>query len=130
MVSLDLSDRYGTRRGGQRIVLVTVTVAIGVVALGWLAWTAWFHSTPQVTSEMQTFSVVDQHQATTVVAVRLDPDVEANCKVRALAADHVVVGEKNFTPTDGRNEVTIRTAREATSVDLVGCTAPDQSRPR
>jgi hypothetical protein len=129
-VSLDLSDRYGTRRTGQRTVLIIVSVLIAVISLVWLGWATWFHSTPGVTSEMQTFTVLDEHAARTVIAVRVDDGVEANCKVRALAQDHVVVGEQNFVPQDGRNTVEIRTDRLASSVELVGCTAPGQNRPR
>ena len=69
-----------------------------------------------------------------MVAVdRRDDDVDATCLVRAFAEDHTVVGELSWTP-DGEaqqsDEVSIRTERRATSVELVGCTTEDQSRPR
>jgi len=55
---------------------------------------------------------------------------DASCRVRALAEDKTAVGELAFTPVDGVNEVVIRTERRATSVEKLGCTAPDQPRPR
>ena len=54
----------------------------------------------------------------------------ASCRVRAFAEDHTTVGEISFTPAQGRNDVEIRTERRATSIDLIGCTTPDQERPR
>ena len=54
----------------------------------------------------------------------------ASCTLRAFAEDHSTVGELAFEPVDGRNEVTLRTERRATSVTLLGCTAPGQPRPR
>jgi hypothetical protein len=66
-----------------------------------------------------------------VIVVALDADAEdAKCRVQAVAPDHSVVGELTFTPVDGRNEVSVRTEREATSVAGLGCTADGQSRPQ
>ncbi|HEY9564539.1 MAG TPA: DUF4307 domain-containing protein [Nocardioides sp.] len=129
-MSLDLSDRYGTRRSGQRVVLIAASAVLTVVFLVWLGWVAWFHASPEVQSEMMGFTIQGEHTATAVVSVELSDVDDANCKLRALAQDHVVVGEHNFSPVDGRNEVEIRTDRKADSIDLVGCTSPDQPRPR
>lgn len=129
-VSVDLSDRYGTGRSRQRVVVVSIAVAVSVVFLGWLAWATWSHSTPDVSSQLGNYKVIDVHTVKVSADIHLEDDVEANCLVRALAADHAVVGELNFRPDDGHNEVTVRTEREATSVDLVGCTTKDQNRPR
>ena len=62
-----------------------------------------------------------------------DESVHATCLLRAFAEDHAVVGELSFTPEYGAEQPlvqTIRTERRATSVDLVGCTAPGEPRPR
>ena len=81
-------------------------------------------------SDLAGYDIAGEHAATAVVEVSLDEGVDASCRVRALAEDHSIVGELAFTPTDGRNEVDVRTERRATSVELVGCTTPDQQRPR
>jgi hypothetical protein len=102
-----------------------------------LGWTALFHGDPQVSSELVTFTVDDEHQVTARVDVRIDDeDVVATCLLRAIAEDHTVVGEVHFDVTaadleDGHVlEQVIRTERRATSVDQVGCTTADQPRPR
>ena len=107
-----------------------LAVVLAVVGLTWLGWTAWFHGSPDVRSEVVTFDVTSDHQVEARVDVQLADGVEASCRVRALAEDKTAVGELAFTPVDGPNEVVIRTERRATSVEKLGCTSPDQPRPR
>ena len=85
-------------------------------------------------SNLQSFDVVDRHTAKATVVVDKSEDVTASCLVRAVGADHSVVGELNFEVRGdsgtSRQDVRVRTEREATSVELVGCTTADQPRPR
>ena len=80
-----------------------------------------------------TYSIDGEHEVTARVAVSLeDEDVRATCLLRAFAEDHTVVGELSFTPEHGADqplEETVRTERRATSLELVGCTAPGQPGP-
>jgi len=73
-------------------------------------------------------------RSTARIAVRFgDDSVRATCLLRAYAEDHSVVGELSFTPEHDATqpiEETVRTERRATSVELIGCTAPGQPRPR
>jgi hypothetical protein len=118
----------------RRRVLLAV-IAVVVLTFGvWLAWTVYEQSTPSVTSELESFEIVDDHTVTAVLAVALDSsDVKASCTLRAYAEDHTIVGELGFTPDAslGRRQVqTIRTDRRATSVESLGCTAPGQDQAR
>lgn len=125
-----LADRYGAPAPWRRPAAVGLAVVLAVVGLTWLGWTAWFHGSPDVRSEVVTFEVTGDHQVEARVDVRLADGVDASCRVRALAEDKTAVGELAFTPIDGVNEVVIRTERRATSVEKLGCTTPDQPRPR
>ena len=129
-----LAQRYGAPAPWRRRALITASVALTAVFLAWLAWSVYEHATPKVTSELETFSVEDDHTVTAVLVVSLDSaDVKASCTLRAYAEDHTTVGELTFTPDPGkgrRQVQTIRTERRATSVEKVGCTAPGQDRPR
>jgi hypothetical protein len=129
-----LAQRYGAPAPWRRRALVTASVALTVVFLAWLAWSVYEHATPKVTSELETYSIEDEHTATAVLVVSLDSaDVKASCTLRATAEDHTTVGELTFTPdpSTGRRQVQeIRTERLATSVESLGCTAPGQDRPR
>lgn len=138
MTSRDLLDqRYGRSRPALRVATIAVTAALAATFGGWLAWTAWFHGAPDVRSTLVGYEVTGPHEVVARVDVRLkDSTVEASCKLRAIAEDHTVVGELNFTlPGDdfdgaGTVQRTIRTQRLATAVEMVGCTTPDQPRPR
>ena len=130
-----MAGRYGGQTPRRRRAVIVASGVVGVLALAWLAWAGWSQITPDVESNLQSFEVVDSHsvEATVVVDVRAE-DVTANCLVRAVGTDHSVVGERNFEVTGdsgaSRHDVTLRTERRATSVELIGCTSPDQSRPR
>ena len=130
-----MAGRYGDQTPRRRRAVILASGVVGVLALAWLAWAGWSQSTPDVESNLQSFEVVDSHsvEATVVVDIRSE-GVTANCLVRAVGTDHSVVGERNFEVTGdsgvSRHDVTLRTERRATSVELIGCTSPDQSRPR
>ena len=128
-----LADRYGRPAPWRRTAVVVGSGLVGVLGLTWLAWSTLFHATPDVSSEIVGWEVVDDHAITARIDVVLRgdaEDLEATCQVRAIAADHTVVGEASFVPEDGRNEVEVRTERRATSVESVGCTSADQRRAR
>ncbi len=132
----DLAGRYGSPRRTQRMTLVAVVVALAVAGLAWLLWAGLGMSNPLVQSQLVSFSAPHPHSVTARVTVaRRDSDVVANCVLRAAAADHSVVGELTFTvgpggPAKTTQDQVVRTERVATSVELLGCTAPGQKRPR
>jgi hypothetical protein len=126
-----LTERYAAQPSAWSKAFLAVCLALVVLLGGWLVWAIWVHSTPEVTSKLATWDIVDEHTATATVQVRLRPDAaNARCLLRAYAEDHTVVGDASFEPEDGRNEVTIRTEREATSVERIGCTADGQNDAR
>ena len=132
----DLAKRYGAPRGRPRPAVVAGVVVLAAAALAWLAWTILFHGRPLAQSELISFEIGDEHSAVaTLTVVRRTADVEASCLLRATAADHSIVGELNFTVASEKAATvtltrTVRTEREATSVDLLGCVAEGQNRRR
>lgn len=126
-----LAERYGKRAFSRRtLVALAVTTPIIVVIAVMGAWAGLDSASPEVKSNQLTFEIVDEHTARTTVQVRMDDDVEAECRVRAIAADKTSVGDLAFTPVPGRNDVVVRTERRATSVEHIGCTTEDQNRAR
>ena len=131
----DLTQRYGAPSAGRRRVVVAGAVVLVVAALAWLAWVAVFHSRPVVTSQLVGFEVRGQHAAAASFEVaRRDPSVRATCVLRAMSADHHTVGVLSVPvdsgPATGRVTSVVRTERRATTVELVGCSGGDQTRPR
>ena len=126
----DLEQRYGAPRRWQRPVTVALVATLAAVALGGLAWTAWYHATPDAESELVSYDVVDDHEARARLQVTLADGATATCRLRAFAEDRTIVGELAFAPVDGVNDVVVRTERRADSVEKVGCIAEGQDRPR
>jgi Domain of unknown function (DUF4307) len=131
----DLQERYRGPRARTRVVALVLIVALVGSGISFLAWAVLFHGTPAATSELASWEVRDDHLVVANVAVERESQfVEASCRLRAIAADHTVVGEVTVPVTDGPErqalEVEIRTERLATSVENLGCTAPGQPRPR
>ena len=130
-----LGERYGSTSRSTRRLLGLLGALLGLAALGWLAWVIWFQSTPDVQSTMRSYEVTGPHSATARVVVHTrSANVRANCTLRAFGEDHTVVGERNFQVTGltgaEHRQVDLRTERQATSVELVGCTSERQRRPR
>lgn len=132
----DLATRYGAPRPLRKRALVACTVVAAVAGLCWLVWVMLVHGRPAAQSSLISFDPVGQHAVEArFIVVRRSSEVEASCLVRALAADHTVVGELDVTvgadqPVRTTLERTVRTEREATSVEMVGCTADGQNRRR
>jgi hypothetical protein len=131
----DLATRYGSPSRARRPVVVGLVVLLAVAGLAWLFWVIAYHGRPQVTSEMVGFEVDGQHAVVArFTVVRRDADVPASCLLRAYADDHAVVGEATVpvagAQTNRSVSTSVRTERRATTVDLVGCTAPGQKQAR
>lgn len=129
-----LAERYGAPAPWQRRAVLAASVLVTLVAAAWVVWALAAHTTPEVTSQLETYSIDGEHAVTAVVVVSLSAeDVEASCLLRAFSEDHNTVGELAFRPDPdaGQRQVQeLRTERRATSVELVGCTTADQPRPR
>ncbi len=122
-----LERRYGTHRPKRRLAMVVVTVLVGGVGLGWLAWAAIFHANPAVDADVASFDVKSVHRVDATVEVRVrDSDSSGTCVLRASAQDHSVVGEHRFrvdSSTGRETTVRVRTERKAVTVEVVDCTA-------
>jgi len=127
------ADRYGAPAPWRRRALIGAVAVVVLAFGGWVAWAGLDAADPDVESELIGYDVVDEHTTTVDVQVGFGADdVVATCRVRVSADDGLVVGELSFTatPDDGtRYRPEVRTERRGDSVE-VGCTTPDQSRPR
>ena len=126
-----IAERYAAPPAWRRRAIVGAVVVLALVALAWVGWAAYEQATPKVQSQLSGFHVVDAHTVTARVDVDLASGTTgASCTVEALADDHSMVGELHFRPHAGVNDVTVRTERRATTVDVPGCIADGQDRPR
>ena len=126
-----IAQRYTSQPSVWPKVFLAVGVVLSFVLAGWLAWAVYVHSTPEVTSELPRWKVVDDHTVTATLQVDLrSGSTDPRCLLRAYAEDHTVVGDASFVPRNGTNDVTIRTERRATSVEKIGCTTAAQNDAR
>lgn len=129
----DLAARYGRPAPWRRRVLLGSAAVVVLAFGGWLGWATLAQADPDVASGDLTFTIVDDGTALARFTVEAKAGVDATCTVRAYAEDHTLVGSASFRPDPGPGGVVeqrVRTERRATTVELVGCTAPGQGRPR
>ena len=115
--STDLAQRYGAPSPVRKKLVLSLVMLLTVLSAWWVSSTMLFHANPQVSSRLIGFDIVDEHTVEVEVQVQLDEIDEAQCLVRALSRDKSVVGELEFGGIDGQQEVTVRTEREATSIE-------------
>lgn len=131
-----LDERYGTAGPSRHKGVVALAVVVVAAGLSWLVWAMLEQGRPDAQSAMVGFEADGPHAAVaTFDVVRRSTDVEASCLLRAFSADHAIVGEANVVVGPGGEErqrltETVRTEREATSVEMVGCVTEEQRRRR
>lgn len=123
--------RYSAKPAWWSKIFIAIFGAVFVALAVWLVWVIAMKSNPSVSSTMATWKVEDQHSVTVTINVKLDEGAKnPRCVLSAYAEDHFTVGESSFVPSNGMNTVVIRTEREATSVEAIGCTADGQNDSR
>jgi len=131
-----LDERYGTSSPSRRKGVVALAVVVAAAGLSWLVWAMLEQGRPDAQSAMVGFEAEEPHAAVaTFDVVRSSTEIEASCLLRAFSADHAIVGEANVVVGPGGDErqrltETVRTERQATSVEMVGCVTEEQRRRR
>jgi hypothetical protein len=121
----DLVERYGKQPSQWRPIGIGLVAAVAVGFGAWVTWAAVVHGSPAVDGDLILFDITNSHEVSATVDIRLKEDTEATCRLRALAEDKYPVGELAFDPHNGRNKVVVRTEREASSLELLGCSVKD-----
>jgi hypothetical protein len=114
-----------------RPILAIAVVVLAAVFLGWLVWTASVHSTPAVSGQVTSYTVLsDREIAVTLTVDRPDPSRAAVCNVVAQAEDFQAVGalDRVQIPAVEQRVVdvtfTLKTLRRATTASVKSCSLP------
>lgn len=120
-----IAARYPSRRPldvavGAAVAVILLTIGAIFVASGFI------QSNPPVTAMVRAFEIAPQTASADIVVQRGDPSRPARCDVYAQAANFERVGEVTLDVPAGPDELTlvhvsIRTVREATTVQIAGC---------
>lgn len=135
MSSTDLAARYGTSESPGRRWLRGAVVVLVLAFGGWLTWVTVVQADPDVASGNLTWDddATTDNEITARFSVDMADDVrEATCTLNAYGIDRTVVGSLTFVVPRGtsRVEQSVATERKAVRLELIGCTAPGQNRPR
>jgi hypothetical protein len=126
-----LADRYRSGSAWARNAVLVAGAVVVAAAIGWFVWAIWLHSHPKVGSSMDSWELQGPNAVKVTADVHIyDAAAHPSCTVLAYAEDHFTVGFQTFTPISGRQTITIKTERAATSVDWRGCTANGQKDPQ
>ena len=68
-MTTDLAERYGAPSPVRRRLALGALVLVVVALAGWLGWTALFHASPPVESQLVAYDIVDENRATAVLSV-------------------------------------------------------------
>ena len=121
--------RYGRssdERADRKLKIVGSVLGVGLLALvGWFGYD--YVAGQSVSGELIKFKRVSASEVEVHLEVRKDADAAGTCTLRSRAEDGAEVGRKDvrFEGSEKRIDrvVTVRTTAEATSAELVGCTA-------
>jgi len=121
-----MEERYGVRSPRHRTLTVLAVGGVAAVALGWLLWVAWAHSTPDVSGELRSFFVVSEHRVDVLIDIQRADGDAVTCLVKAQAPDHSIVAEDEVEVPAGDAgnlvfEASIKTERKATSASVTNC---------
>ena len=90
-------------------------------ALGWLGWSAWFHSRPALTIQEIAFTITSESSTELRYEVtRREPDRPVVCVLRALDSSGAVVGEVREAISGEVGEAASSTAARRTVVATLG----------
>jgi len=90
-------------------------------ALGWLGWSAWFHSRPALTIQEIAFTITSESSTELRYEVtRREPDRPVVCVLRALDSSGAVVGEVREAIPGEVGEAALSTAARRTVVATLG----------
>jgi len=119
----DYNDRYGIKKGQNR---VGFAVLIAIAGIGWLTWAGLHHSNPPIRVQLISFTVISDRE--TSIRYSVDRDgVEGPVVCTLIARDYYknIVGQLDEEIPAGQGKIEQRTSVatriEAVNADVLGC---------
>ena len=118
-------ERYGVTKATRWPALALVVAILGI---GWLMWSALYHSNPPLRSQLVSFTIADDRSASVRYFIeRQDSNQVVVCTLIARDFDKSVVGQIDQEIPAGKSKVelvtVVPTRSEAVNADVSSCRA-------
>ena len=118
-------ERYGVAKATR---WPAIALVVGIVGIGWLMWSALYHSNPSLRSQLVSFTITDDRAASVRYFIeREDSKQVVVCTLIARDFDKNIVGQIDQEIPAGKSKVelvtTVPTRSEAVNADVSSCRA-------
>jgi hypothetical protein len=118
-------ERYGASKPTR---WPAIALLVGVVGIGWLMWSALYHSNPSLRSQLVSFTITDDRAASVRYFIeREDSNQVVVCTLIARDFDKNIVGQIDQEIPAGKSKVelvtNVPTRSEAVNADVSSCRA-------
>jgi hypothetical protein len=123
--AFNYEERYGVAKATR---WPAIALVVAIVGIGWLMWTALYHSNPSLRSQLVSFTIADDRSASVRYFIeRQDSNQVVVCTLIARDFDKSVVGQIDQEIPAGKSKVelvtVVPTRSEAVNADVSSCRA-------
>ena len=118
-------ERYGVTKATR---WPAIALVVGILGIGWLVWSALYHSNPPLRSQLVSFTITDDRAASVRYFIeRQDSNQVVVCTLIARDFDKNIVGQIDQEIPAGKTKVElvteVPTRSEAVNADVTSCRA-------
>jgi hypothetical protein len=118
-------ERYGVAKATH---WPAIALVVGILGIGWLVWSALYHSNPPLRSQLVSFTITDDRAASVRYFIeRQDSNQVVVCTLIARDFDKNIVGQIDQEIPAGKTKVElvteVPTRSEAVNADVSSCRA-------
>jgi hypothetical protein len=118
-------ERYGVTKATR---WPAIALGVGILGIGWLVWSALYHSNPPLRSQLVSFTITDDRAASVRYFIeRQDSNQVVVCTLIARDFDKNIVGQIDQEIPAGKTKVElvteVPTRSEAVNADVSSCRA-------
>ena len=123
--AFNYEERYGVAKATR---WPAIALVVAIVGIGWLMWTALYHSNPSLRSQLVSFTITDDRSASVRYFIeRQDSNQVVVCTLIARDFDKNIVGQIDQEIPAGKSKVelvtVVPTRSEAVNADVSSCRA-------
>jgi hypothetical protein len=123
--AFNYEERYGAAKSTR---WPAIALVVAILGIGWLMWSALYHSNPSLRSQLVSFAITDDRSASVRYFIeRADSNQVVVCTLIARDFDKNVVGQIDQEIPAGKSKVelvtVVPTRSEAVNADVSSCRA-------